>query len=46
MLLDDALTLQEKWTVILMFYGAQSDDFDYHNVINSVFSSYNLGWIY
>jgi hypothetical protein len=30
--LDDSLSLQDRWMVTMMIYGAQSDEFDYHKV--------------
>ena len=32
MYLDPSLSLQERWMVTMMIYGAQSDKFDYHYV--------------
>eukprot|EP01036_Dinobryon_divergens_P029774 gene29774-38919_t len=32
MYLDPSLSLQERWMVTMMIFGAQSDKFDYHYV--------------
>jgi hypothetical protein len=32
MMLDTSMSLQEQWMLVMMTYGAQSDEFDYHKV--------------